>query len=373
MKIKLKITSFLVLSALTSTTAMADITIPGILEIQGDNIKIPGVVEVEGNNVNVSGVVEIEGDNIKIPGVVEVHSSKSVSTQSVKIDKKSSTKSIVVNLNGKRRFFKDKDMSRSDFSNQDFSNVTFDHVDASRANFSGANFSGAIFIDSDFSRVDFSGATLAYTKFQNVELNRANMSNTCFPYANVIDSDLSRVKLSNAILIETTFSNSEMYRVSKEGAVYKGTPKCVTLTKDVKVESHNVNQRATFIKSENITKKLVEKKSVDLTINFEFDSDKIDGEAHRQIFEIAKALKSKALSKSRIEIQGHTDNLGKAKYNKNLSYKRAMSVMKELSSKYDIDSDLFDTNGFGESQPIASNLSDEGRALNRRVTLVRLD
>ena len=66
------------------------------------------------------------------------------------------------------------------------------------------------------------------------------------------------------------------------------------------------------------------------------------------------------------KIQGHTDSKGKEEYNLSLSTKRAETVKNYLLSK-GIDSDILSSEGFGSSQPIASNDTKEGREANRRV------
>ncbi len=79
-----------------------------------------------------------------------------------------------------------------------------------------------------------------------------------------------------------------------------------------------------------------------------------------------------ALLKSRpdlkLEVQGHTDNVGSDDYNLKLSDARAASVAAWLVSK-GITADRLTAQGYGMRQPIADNGSDEGRAKNRRVEL----
>jgi outer membrane protein OmpA-like peptidoglycan-associated protein len=70
----------------------------------------------------------------------------------------------------------------------------------------------------------------------------------------------------------------------------------------------------------------------------------------------------------RIEIQGHTDNLGSASANKRLSEKRAQSVMQYLIEK-GVDAQRLQWAGYGQMLPLASNETANGRKLNRRVEL----
>ena len=67
-----------------------------------------------------------------------------------------------------------------------------------------------------------------------------------------------------------------------------------------------------------------------------------------------------------IEIAGHTDNVGADEYNLNLSLERANSVVAFIVSK-GISQNRIIAKGYGESKPIASNDSEEGKQLNRRV------
>ncbi|MEM9981537.1 MAG: OmpA family protein, partial [Bacteroidota bacterium] len=79
---------------------------------------------------------------------------------------------------------------------------------------------------------------------------------------------------------------------------------------------------------------------------------------------LAEILKKK--KNIRIEISGHTDNVGTNDYNLQLSRQRALAVKTFLEKKGTPASRLV-TAGYGKTQPIADNTTDEGRALNRRV------
>jgi len=70
----------------------------------------------------------------------------------------------------------------------------------------------------------------------------------------------------------------------------------------------------------------------------------------------------------RVRIEGHTDNIGTAAYNKKLSLRRAKAVMEYLIKK-GIPKESLSIEGFGFTRPIATNETEEGRALNRRVEL----
>jgi OOP family OmpA-OmpF porin len=68
-----------------------------------------------------------------------------------------------------------------------------------------------------------------------------------------------------------------------------------------------------------------------------------------------------------VVIEGHTDSVGTAAYNKKLSQQRAESVKKYMVEKGGIDANRLKAQGFGMDKPIASNKTKEGRQQNRRV------
>jgi len=70
----------------------------------------------------------------------------------------------------------------------------------------------------------------------------------------------------------------------------------------------------------------------------------------------------------KVEIAAHSDDVGSAAYNAALSNRRAQSVVKFLIEK-NISNDRFNAKGYGESQPIVPNDTEENKAKNRRVVL----
>jgi outer membrane protein OmpA-like peptidoglycan-associated protein len=69
-----------------------------------------------------------------------------------------------------------------------------------------------------------------------------------------------------------------------------------------------------------------------------------------------------------VDVYGHTDSTGSEQHNFDLSQRRAISVANYLGSQ-GVDSRRFAVTGFGETRPIASNDTKEGRAKNRRVEI----
>lgn len=72
----------------------------------------------------------------------------------------------------------------------------------------------------------------------------------------------------------------------------------------------------------------------------------------------------------KISIEGHTDNTGDAQLNKKLSDDRAKTVMNALITK-GIDKSRLSSIGWGQEKPVADNRTDEGRAKNRRVEVIK--
>lgn len=106
---------------------------------------------------------------------------------------------------------------------------------------------------------------------------------------------------------------------------------------------------------------------VNLDINFENNSDKISGDYGKRISQFADMLNQDTRLSATIE--GHTDSVGTESYNKNLAEKRANSTVKALKD-LNVDSDRLKAVSYGESKPVASNSTAEGRAENRRVNAV---
>jgi outer membrane protein OmpA-like peptidoglycan-associated protein len=104
-------------------------------------------------------------------------------------------------------------------------------------------------------------------------------------------------------------------------------------------------------------------------IYFDHDKSDIKPESAPTIQEIAKFLKQDP--KLTLYVVGHTDNVGGYEYNMGLSQRRAASVVKELTSKHGVQPARLKPAGTGPLAPVAPNDTEEGRAKNRRVELVK--
>jgi OmpA-OmpF porin, OOP family len=112
--------------------------------------------------------------------------------------------------------------------------------------------------------------------------------------------------------------------------------------------------------------------TIALTVNFAFDSAEIQSQAIPNLESLGKALQSPQLAPYQIRIEGHTDSVGTAAYNRDLSQRRAESVKQYLTQHFDITPDHLVTAGKGEEEPISDNDSDTGRYKNRRAEFVNL-
>jgi outer membrane protein OmpA-like peptidoglycan-associated protein len=105
-------------------------------------------------------------------------------------------------------------------------------------------------------------------------------------------------------------------------------------------------------------------------IHFDVASARIQPRSEATIREIAQVLRSHPTWHMRVE--GYTDSDGGAAYNLDLSNRRARSVVNDLVAHYSISRGRLKSAGYGLTHPVASNATDAGKALNRRVELVRL-
>lgn len=105
-----------------------------------------------------------------------------------------------------------------------------------------------------------------------------------------------------------------------------------------------------------------------LDIHFDTGKSTIKPESEPIIEQIVKLLKEN--SDLKLSVEGHTDNVGDAKSNLKLSDDRAKSVVAALT-KSGVAASRLSAAGFGQDRPVADNRSEEGRAKNRRVELVK--
>jgi outer membrane protein OmpA-like peptidoglycan-associated protein len=102
-------------------------------------------------------------------------------------------------------------------------------------------------------------------------------------------------------------------------------------------------------------------------ILFATDSATLRGDLSQELQAVARSLLN--YPDTTVQVIGHTDNTGSAAYNQNLSTRRAQSVASVLQYN-GVPAGRIIAIGRGEDQPIASNLTEEGRAQNRRVEII---
>ncbi len=105
--------------------------------------------------------------------------------------------------------------------------------------------------------------------------------------------------------------------------------------------------------------------SIKLMVNFGFDSTKVEAKYFSDLSELAAFLKR--FEDVYVDIEGHTDSVGPEDYNQGLSQRRAQAVVDYLVQEHGIAPNRLTAVGFGETKPVASNDTAEGRAENRRV------
>jgi len=105
--------------------------------------------------------------------------------------------------------------------------------------------------------------------------------------------------------------------------------------------------------------------SIKLLVNFDFDSAVVKEQYFNDLGELAAFLKR--FEDLQVDVEGHTDSVGPEDYNEQLSQRRAQAVVDMLVNQYGIASSRLEAKGYGESRPVASNDTAEGRAENRRV------
>lgn len=113
-----------------------------------------------------------------------------------------------------------------------------------------------------------------------------------------------------------------------------------------------------------------EAKSIDLEINFEYNSAKLSPDSRFVLDSLATALASDELAASRFRIAGHTDGKGADVYNRKLSQQRAQAVASYLVAKKAVQADRVSVVGLGSSQLL--DPANPESPTNRRVQVINL-
>jgi outer membrane protein OmpA-like peptidoglycan-associated protein len=121
-----------------------------------------------------------------------------------------------------------------------------------------------------------------------------------------------------------------------------------------------------FIKRIDLSPVRVGEKLILSNVFYEFDSWKIKNESYSELDKLARLLSDNKYIT--VEIGGYTDDIGTEAYNLDLSEKRAKSVMDYLIGK-GIKANRLAYKGYGAASPIGSNITNDGRKLNRRTEI----
>lgn len=136
------------------------------------------------------------------------------------------------------------------------------------------------------------------------------------------------------------------------------------------IDAAPLQRRMEFVTADEMAAALGEGGRVSLYgILFEFDSDRLTPESDPTLAEIAALLAGAPAL--RLFVVGHTDITGSLDYNMDLSRRRAASVVAALTARFGVAADRLHAAGVGPLAPVAENVSEDGRALNRRVELVQ--
>ena len=142
--------------------------------------------------------------------------------------------------------------------------------------------------------------------------------------------------------------------------LYRGAS-CASYVSNIKITTASPDTR---------NKLLEEGKLITYGIYFDVNKDVVKPESYGALNDIAKILNE--VPDVKVKIVGHTDADGADAANLDLSKRRAASVKSELAKSFGVNADRLETDGLGESKPVAPNDTPVNKALNRRVEFIKL-
>ncbi len=169
----------------------------------------------------------------------------------------------------------------------------------------------------------------------------------------------SKSDVNNGSFLVTIPNDAQLgLNVSKEGYLF--------YSETFEVESGHSSLEP-FLKNVYLKKIIVDQKIVLNNVFFATTSFDLENKSFAELDKVKQLMDNNP--KIKIEIGGHTDNIGSDTDNKILSQKRAKAVYQYLVNTLKVDSKKLSYNGYGETQPMATNDTEEGRSLNRRTEL----
>lgn len=202
----------------------------------------------------------------------------------------------------------------------------------------------------------------------------ANQS-TQYYYVDIDYQGMERIREVTSESAKTLLNNAprqshQISRVNDFCSVPKTAPVLTVPQQTVAAATKQISQtQATQQANQNVGQdKIIVGKVIDLDILFDFDSDYVNPVYHGKLAAVSKFMQDHRSYHATIE--GHTDSMGDANYNLQLSQKRADAVKDTMVNQYGAEAARIMTQGFGETRPIATNATAEGRKKNRRVVAI---
>jgi OOP family OmpA-OmpF porin len=196
--------------------------------------------------------------------------------------------------------------------------------------------------------------------------------NTILPTAKWIEEKKltdNEKMLKRAHLPRNGWEEHDVYLIrNAQGNVWITISQRGAFTEFLVIKEQEMEQTVAMLTADNMANALKHDGHVPLYLSFDTNRDVIRQESLATVDEVVKLLR--AQPNLRLQIEGHTDNVGDKNHNQSLSLGRAQSVMHALTSQK-IDPSRLIAIGLGASRPLSENNSEDGRAKNRRVELVR--
>jgi OOP family OmpA-OmpF porin len=206
-------------------------------------------------------------------------------------------------------------------------------------------------------------------KLKDVDYGDMNITNTSYVFNAHLPSNDKKLDFLNSI--REVMSNPENHYGRYRGDYIVTAP--IAGAKPIKNLDEKIRSKDKIVKNK-ITKSPCQIALDDAIssrkIHFDYDKDNIKQESYIILDDVVRALKNCDLeSLDMLEIAGHTDSIGSSIYNKRLSQKRANNIKAYLVN-HGFNSNKIKAAGYGESKPIASNMTKDGRAKNRRIEFI---